>query len=73
MTSWWETTKQGSVFIQYLTKHVCQHACDVQADFEKRVNPNDKAQVSLLEEMRAHVKKVWCRPYKLMLSHSERK
>ena len=30
----------------------------MQADFEKRVNPNDKGQQALLEEMRAHVKKV---------------
>ena len=30
----------------------------LQADFEKRVNPNDKGQQALLEEMRAHVKKV---------------
>ena len=29
-----------------------------QAEFEKRVNPNDKGQQALLEEMRAHVKKV---------------
>ena len=34
-------------------------ACSLQADFEKRVNPNDKAQTDLLEEMRAHVKKVY--------------
>ncbi|CAK0733791.1 hypothetical protein CVIRNUC_000333 [Coccomyxa viridis] len=31
---------------------------DKLADFEKRVNPNDKAQTDLLEEMRAHVKKL---------------
>ena len=34
--------------------------CISQADFEKRVNPNDKGQQALLEEMRAHVKKVCC-------------
>lgn len=28
------------------------------ADFEKRVDPNNKEQMSLLEEMRAHTKKV---------------
>ena len=33
-------------------------SCESQADFEKRVNPNDKGQQALLEEMRAHVKKV---------------
>ena len=29
-----------------------------QEEFEKRVNPNDRDQVNLLEEMRAHIKKV---------------
>jgi len=28
------------------------------ADYEKRVDPNDKEQMSLLEEMKRHVKKV---------------
>merc|ERR1712205_121219 len=27
-------------------------------EFEKRVNPNDRDQVNLLEEMRAHIKKL---------------
>ena len=30
----------------------------MQAEFEKRANPNDRGQQALLEEMRAHVKKV---------------
>lgn len=30
----------------------------LQADYERRANPNDKGQQALLEEMRAHVKKV---------------
>ena len=32
--------------------------CCGQADFEKRANPNDPAQQALIEELRAHVKKV---------------
>ena len=37
--------------------------CKSQADFEKRVDKNDKGQMSLLEEMRAHVKKVNATPF----------
>ena len=46
-------------------------ACALQADFEKRVNPNDKAQTDLLEEMRAHVKKVCCIPVEGLLVSEE--
>ncbi len=41
--------------------HICfsePSSCPWQADFEKRVNPNDPAQQALIEELRAHVKKV---------------
>jgi len=31
----------------------------LQAEYERRANPNDKGQQALLEEMRAHVKKVF--------------
>ncbi len=68
MTSWWEAIRRVSAYLQDLTGRVGQIACYMQADFEKRVNPNDQAQMSLLEEMRAHVKKVWLGLYGVVLS-----
>lgn len=32
----------------------------LQADYQERVDPNDKQAQNLLEEMRAHIKKVSC-------------
>lgn len=31
----------------------------MQAEYERKANPNDRGQQALLEEMRAHVKKAW--------------
>ena len=44
--------------LRLLAGHFFRRVCTAQAEFEKRINPTDKAQMSLLEEMRAHVKKV---------------
>ena len=37
---------------------VCVCWCDMQKEFEKRVDPNDKNAQALLDEMKQHIKKV---------------
>ncbi len=41
----------------------------LQREFEKKVNPNDKQQAALLEEMRSHIKKVCPRTCQRLWPH----
>lgn len=58
MTSWCDAMPAARMEVSPSRCMSLTLQCNLQADFEKRVNPNDKAQAALLEEMRAHVKKV---------------
>ena len=63
MTSWCDAMPAARMEISPSRCTSLSFQLDLQADFEKRVNPNDKAQAALLEEMRAHVKKVGVRQF----------
>ena len=58
MTSWCDAMPAARMQVSPSRCMSLTLQCNLQADFEKRANPNDKAQAALLEEMRAHVKKV---------------